>query len=566
MATGIASAGSAEAVTASGVDWLNVRDYGAVGDGKHDDTAQIQSALNAVTAGGVVYFPNGVYEISAPLVVTVAGTKLVGDKASTGYSAGGSNQTTIDALPGFTGAAMLQVSGVPDFAMRDLTVHGTNTTGTTVGVSLTGAGSCMIENVLVGRTAGDGFFVQGNNPVVMRQVGVWHAGASSGAGYGFNLQAITDSWYTDCLSSGCQTAGWNIQGGDNSTWIGCRAEDGPGYGFHFHDRANLFGGLTFVGCSTDLNGKDGFRLENLSGNGAVQLNACEFRRDGNNAGAGTTMCAGIAVVGCAIPVLLDGTTVTARQGDHGGADAPHYGLNVSRSVYVSVNGGYLSCDATGAPVQWDGQGALPIGPAVLTATVSASVPTYNTSRPWNTTPNSHFDQSATQDTSVLTQTLSGATSGSNPLIHQYHPAATTKGLGLQISGEPLMRWVVQADGTQVWGGGSTTRDTSWGRLGPAAIGSIDSDIVAALPGRGLRIAEGTNAKMGTADLRGTTGVVVNTTALTGGSRIFLTVQKPAGTAGGVAYVSAADPVAGTFTIKGVAGDTSTVAWMLVESA
>ncbi len=118
--------------------WLNVMaDFGAKGDGATDDTAAIQAALNAVPVGGVVYFPNGVYEISAPLTVQKAGTKLLGDKASTGYSAGGSNQTTIDALPGFAHPAMIQVAGIADFAMRDLTVHGPSTTGTTVGIQLT---------------------------------------------------------------------------------------------------------------------------------------------------------------------------------------------------------------------------------------------------------------------------------------------------------------------------------------------------------------------------------------------------------------------------------------------
>jgi hypothetical protein len=207
----------------------------------------------------------------------------------------------------------------------------------------------MLENVLVACTAGDGIYLSGANPVVLRQVGVYHAG-TGGTGHGFNIQGISDSWYTDCLGAGCATSGWNIQGGDNSTWIGCRAEDGQNHGFWFHDTANLFGGISFVGCSTDLDNADGFRLETLSGNGAIQLNGCRFRRDGNYAGSGSTSLAGVTVTGCEIPVLLDGTTVTARQGDNGGADAPYSGLSVTSSSYVSVNGGYFSCAAAGTPI------------------------------------------------------------------------------------------------------------------------------------------------------------------------------------------------------------------------
>lgn len=570
---------AADAAALSGqTGWYNVRtDFGAKGDGATDDTAAIQAALDAVPVGGVVYFPNGVYEISAPLVVKTAGTKLLGDKASTGYSAGGANQTVIDALSGFSGTAMLEVADINDFAMRDLTVHAPNTTGSTIGVSLTGGsgtGSCMLENVLVARTAGDGIYLHGVNPVVLRQVGVYHAG-TGGTGHGFNIQGISDSWYTDCLAAGCATSGWNIQGGDNSTWTGCRAEDGGKYGFWFHDVSGLYGGFSFVGCSTDLNTADGFRIANLSGNGVVQLSGCEFRRDGNNGGSGSSgssAFSGIAVSGCGIPVLLDGTTVTARQGDHVSsgqtADAPHFGLNVAGSTFVAVNGGYFSCDATSgsAPISWDGQGSVPVGPNVLTATVSGSVPTYPSfPLPWNTAVNAQIAQSATADTSTLVQTLSGLTTNNNPLIHQHHPAAATKGIGLDVTGDSYIRWVVQADGTQAWGPGTSARDTTLKRLGAAQIGTPDSDLVIASAGKGLHVAEGTNAKMGTAVLNGSTSVTVKTTAVTANSRIFLTIQQPAGTPGGIAYVSGR--TAGTsFSIAGAAGDTSTVAWLIIEPA
>ena len=45
---------------------LNVRDFGAAGDGVHDDTAAIQSALDFLSAGGRLIFPAGTY-LSLPL-------------------------------------------------------------------------------------------------------------------------------------------------------------------------------------------------------------------------------------------------------------------------------------------------------------------------------------------------------------------------------------------------------------------------------------------------------------------------------------------------------------------
>ena len=81
-------------------------------------------------------------------------------------------------------------------------------------------------------------------------------------------------------------------------------------------------------------------------------------------------------------------------------------------------------------------------------------------------------------------------------------------------------------------------------------------------GFGLSIKEGTNAKMGTVVLNGTTAVTVSTTAVTASSRIFLSINTPGGTPGSP-YVSARTAGA-SFQVKSAAGDTSTAAWMLVE--
>lgn len=75
--------------------WVNVKDYGAAGDGVTDDTAAIQAAINGVPArGGTLYFPGGKYNISSPIVIgtgdagstisTRYGIKLIGDGAGMG--------------------------------------------------------------------------------------------------------------------------------------------------------------------------------------------------------------------------------------------------------------------------------------------------------------------------------------------------------------------------------------------------------------------------------------------------------------------------------------------------
>jgi len=56
-------------------DVVNVKDFGAVGDGVADDTTAIQAALNT---GKNVVCPTGTFKVSAPLVCTVAGTSFIG--------------------------------------------------------------------------------------------------------------------------------------------------------------------------------------------------------------------------------------------------------------------------------------------------------------------------------------------------------------------------------------------------------------------------------------------------------------------------------------------------------
>jgi hypothetical protein len=63
------------------------------------------------------------------------------------------------------------------------------------------------------------------------------------------------------------------------------------------------------------------------------------------------------------------------------------------------------------------------------------------------------------------------------------------------------------------------------------------DLVAATAGKGLKIKEGSNARMGTLTLTGVTPVVVATTAVTATSRIFLTTQDPNGGTPAFCYVS-----------------------------
>lgn len=70
---------------------INVKDYGAKGDGTTDDTTAIQSAIDSAVSKGKrsIFFPVGTYIITSPLHVEVeTGTTSVGNKTKSKYTYG----------------------------------------------------------------------------------------------------------------------------------------------------------------------------------------------------------------------------------------------------------------------------------------------------------------------------------------------------------------------------------------------------------------------------------------------------------------------------------------------
>jgi hypothetical protein len=63
---------------------FNVQDFGAKGNGTHDDTSSIQKAIKAAQSahGGTVYLPSGTYKTTSTLLITAANISVEGEGAS----------------------------------------------------------------------------------------------------------------------------------------------------------------------------------------------------------------------------------------------------------------------------------------------------------------------------------------------------------------------------------------------------------------------------------------------------------------------------------------------------
>ncbi len=80
---------------------INVKDYGATGDGVTDDTAAVQAAIDAAPNGGGIVFPRGIYKVSS-LKIRAHGVTLSGDAR---------RGVRISRLTGSGSAPLIEISG-----------------------------------------------------------------------------------------------------------------------------------------------------------------------------------------------------------------------------------------------------------------------------------------------------------------------------------------------------------------------------------------------------------------------------------------------------------------------
>ncbi len=580
IAAGVAvagPAGTAAAATASGpTDWIDVTtdhagtDPVALGDGTTDDTAAINRNLARAGAGAVVYLPAGVYATSAPLVVPPGVTLLGSHGAHLDTTA-----CSVRPLASFSGAAVVQfldqASGGYGMVSNEqrifnLSIEGTSLpAGNTVdGVQAVGyVHGVVLQDVSVHGVGGHGIANIGNSSGVAYSWRGTRLVARSCGSYGFSL-SMTDATWVDLEAIGCGKSGFYVGGAANSHFIGCRAEWN---GYHGVELTGSWGsgtgsgGVHFTSLSTDRNKYNGVCVT-ATGNAPAVLNGLMLRRDGRNGGSGGGGYAGLQLNAATIPVAVTGLSVFPGVDDDGtGANSPQYGVSATASSFLSVSGGYLQ--AATAPVHDGGGNAfLRLDPGLGLAAGPTNAPVPSDVNAWGTAAGAAFGvglAQADQIGLVLSNTQSNV---NQPLLRLQSGAGSSDNvIKALVAGDAHARYVVGVGGRLNWGSGTADTDTDLYR---AAAGILRTD-GALSAGQGFRITEGTDGRMGTLVLKGTTEVTVPAAAVTADSRIFLTVQQPGGTVGGVAYVSGRTPGA-SFRVKGLSGDTSTVAWLIVEPA
>ncbi len=274
-------------------DWLNaVTQYGADPTATNDSTTAIQNALNAAQLGQAVFLFRGTYKTTSTLTIP-NGVKLLSEVRSfavpTGnYGNGGLPLTGAIIQPSvsFSGTAIISLGNVPVTQ-----AGGQSLTGITIDGSQLPSSSAIAGIQAVGWVAG----------VTLREVLVW-SGPGSGQmlgpgidaradgsghapdfwdvafckvsainGIGINTAGLADSYFFNTESTGNAGDQWRITNGGNSRYIGCKAENGAGFGWNLIGQSGFTGSLYFNTCTSSGNSSGGFSVSS-TGTGLYRLN------------------------------------------------------------------------------------------------------------------------------------------------------------------------------------------------------------------------------------------------------------------------------------------------------
>lgn len=242
-------------------DVLNVKDFGAKGDGSTDDTAAIQAAIDYAVAAGrrSVYFPAGTYIVTSPLHAQVeAGTTTVGGSTKSRYAYGmgltlrgeqvgktvlrktGQTTYTIPANNNINGGSTVDTTlffgGTEGTGLyvSDLSIENAST-GECYAIYATRA-RCVLERLNV-CTNSHGIYLYGwlNNLtdiiITAKEKGLWVANATStvcnkvfaaGCNNPYYLVSAYYSTLISCCADSCTGSIWTLKG--SVSMIGCGSE------------------------------------------------------------------------------------------------------------------------------------------------------------------------------------------------------------------------------------------------------------------------------------------------------------------------------------------------------
>lgn len=270
--TGIAVAGVGAAAvygaaSSSGHDYptFDVRRFGAVGDGKTDDTASLQKAIAAARKrGGIVFFPPGTYLTRRLTMYSRVHLRGSGGDATILRLRPGADSAILES-DGFAGLTGKDSSGgITMFSIRDLTLDGNKANNRKGGYGLRVYGyGYELSEVVVFDCRNDGVYSEwgstGALPAPSHQMESRLTAVRShdNEGDGIRFSGPHDSMFLNCVSFQNRGAGFRMGGSaTGSSMVNCHA-----WGERQNTAFDLAAsGVGCVNCYADLDGGVGVRV------------------------------------------------------------------------------------------------------------------------------------------------------------------------------------------------------------------------------------------------------------------------------------------------------------------
>lgn len=583
--------GSTLAYTADGAtDWINVRSPayagGAVGDGLADDTAALTAALAAVpAAGGTVYLPAGSYLLSGAtaLSLATAGTVLRG---------AGADATKIVIGSSFTGSSAVAITAY-NCQLADLSIVGASSTTTSNpaanAITITGVRRARITRINFFNV--NGWCVQAaatsasstSNPKGTQLTGLY--GSSCAGGIRF-LGHTAQGYAVNSLISNCHFEQGGVTTGPSANLDGLRIEDA------WDVLATNVLAWTSVGTGSSLHIVGNCAASFITNLDALGPNTgpCVLIEDGTNGSPQNVQISGGVIQQGSPGVRISGASKQIHFSTSRIINNQTHGVEVtgtSTTLYLDqlfFSSSGQAATGTNYDINWSGSAVGFVTncrfASAIVATGNAGVQqTINVASTGQNVRviNASFQGTGAASTNWFTNLPAGVLEASNGKLNFLTGLTAQSNVALQpsVSGNSALsvnvggndafdRLRIVGSGNIQFGTGSATRDTTWSRQGAAQIGTPDSDLVIGLAGKGLRVKEGANARMGTATLVAGS-VTVSNTSITATTRIFVGTVTPGGTPGAL-FVQAVT-VGTSFQIKSTSStDTSVVSYLLVEAA
>lgn len=133
-------------------DWVNVRDFGAVGNGVTNDAPAIQAAITlaASLGGAIVLFPPGTYATSSTIEISSSNIMLMGMVAGSGVESypGAPTQPAVTIKP--TATVGIRINGpVTGFGIQNIGVVFATTVASSIGIHNKGGNQGDCRNLYV---------------------------------------------------------------------------------------------------------------------------------------------------------------------------------------------------------------------------------------------------------------------------------------------------------------------------------------------------------------------------------------------------------------------------------